>query len=332
MTHPILVALDLPSDLQQKIQSAAGPNPVTFQSCRTAQAYTELGERNCEVLLSRFALPDSGCFPRLKWVQTCGAGVDHLATHPLIHADVTFTTASGVHAACISELVFAFILHFQRNLPKIRSYASQRKWPAQNELFEFFDRPDLDQQSLMVIGLGSIGRRVARLGRTFGMRVLGIKRDPASAPELRYLSEKSVADAVFGIGEMPEIVPQADYLILCLPLTAETRGLINRHILDRMKRSAILINVGRGALIDEAALVESLRNGGIAGAGLDCFAAEPLPPEHPFYEMENVIVSPHVGGATRSYDARVVDIFAENIQRYLAGEPLLNRVDWGRGY
>ena len=165
-------------------------------------------------------------------------------------------------------------------------------------------------------GLGSIGGRVASLGKAFGMRVVGIKRNPEH-----------------GLEALREIVSEADYLVLCLPLTPQTRGLIGRDVLDRMKSSAILINVGRGAVVDEMALVEALLlRGGIAGAALDVFAQEPLPPDHPFYDMENVIVSPHVGGATRRYDALVVDVFVENLKRYLSGQPLLNAVDWSAGY
>jgi D-2-hydroxyacid dehydrogenase (NADP+) len=154
------------------------------------------------------------------------------------------------------------------------------------------------------------------------MWVLGIKRN----------LESSEADEVHGLEALKEIVAKADYLVLCLPLTPQTRGLIGRDVFDRMKTSAILINVGRGAVVDETALVEALRRGGIAGAALDAFAQEPLPADHPLYDMENVIVSPHVAGATRRYDSLVVDIFVENLRRYLAGQPLVNTVDWSAGY
>ena len=149
----------------------------------------------------------------------------------------------------------------------------------------------------------------SRLG---GMRVVGIRRNGPVA--------------------LQDVVSEADYLVLCLPLTPQTRGLIGRDVLDRMKSSAILINVGRGAVVDEMALVETLRRGGVAGAALDVFAQEPLPADHPLYEMENVIVSPHVAGATRRYDSLVVDVFVENLKRYLAEQPLLNTVDWSAGY
>jgi phosphoglycerate dehydrogenase-like enzyme len=195
---------------------------------------------------------------------------------------------------------------------KIHLYQRLRKWPAPAELFDFFERPELSGQTLVVAGSGAIGGRVAEVGKAFGMRVVGIRRSSPVA--------------------LQDVVSEADYLVLCLPLTPQTRGLIGRDVLDRMKSSAILINVGRGAVVDETALVESLRGGGIAGAALDVFAQEPLPADHPFYEMENVIVSPHVAGATPRYDSLVVDVFVENLKRYLAGQPLLNTVDWSAGY
>lgn len=332
MNHNILVGIDLAPDLQEKIRSAAGQNRVTCRLCRTADDYAAFADQDIEILLSRYGLPDPRTLPHLKWIQTCGAGVDHLISHPLARSGVSFTTASGIHAACMSEVVFAFILHFQRSLAKIQLYQRLRKWPAPGELFDFFERPELEGQSLMVVGLGAVGRRIARIGKAFGMRMQGIKRNPESTPDLRFLKEESEVDEVHGVDALKDIVSEADYLVLCLPLTPETRGLIGREILDRMKASAVLINVGRGGLVDEVALAESLRRGGIAGAALDVFAAEPLPPDHPFYQMENVIVSPHIAGATRRSDILVVDIFVENLGRYLAGQPLLNRVDWSAGY
>ena len=332
MAHNILVTIDLPLELQEKIHSAAGQNRVVYQLCRTAEDYGAFADQDFEILLSRYALPDRRVLPDLKWIQTFGAGVDHLTSHPLTRSGILFTTASGIHASCVSELVFAFILHFQRSLSKIQLYKSLRKWPAPAELFDFFEHPELDGQSLIVVGLGAIGRRVARLGKAFGMRVQAIKRFPESTPALRFGKNEYEVDEVHDLNALQEIVPQADYLVLCLPLTPDTRGLISREILDGMKSSAILINVGRGALVDEKALVESLRRGGLAGAALDVFALEPLSPDHPFYELENLIVSPHVGGATRRYDSLVVDVFVENLGRYLNGQPLLNQVDWTAGY
>jgi len=276
-----------------------------------------------EILLSRYALPDPATFPNLKWVQTCGAGVDHLQNQVLPRTDVTFTTASGVHADCISEMVFAFILHFQRNFAKIDFHRRARSWPDPRTIFEFFDRPELSVQMLVVVGFGAIGRRVARIGKAFGMRVLAIRRQPKA---------DEYADEVHSPESLPELAGMADYLVLSVPLTASTRGLIGRDILARMKPSAVLINIARGALVDEPALVEALRQHRIGGAGLDVFQQEPLPAGHPFYEMENVVMSPHISGATPRYDALVVRVFAENLSRYFHAQPLLNVVDWKAGY
>jgi phosphoglycerate dehydrogenase-like enzyme len=323
MNRKIFVGLDLPETLRQEIREASGGKYVRFQLCRTEEDYRACADGDVEILLSRYRLPNSECFPNLKWVQTCGAGVDHVTCQALARTDVMFTTASGIHAECISEMVFAFILHFQRNFAKIDSYRRCRRWPEPAAIFEFFDRPELSQQTLVVVGFGAIGRRVAHIGKAFGMRVLAIQRRPEPDEN---------ADEVHSPDSLAELAAIADYLVLSVPLTPATRGLIGRQVLDRMKSSSVLINVARGALVDEPALIDALQRHRIGGAGLDVFQQEPLSADHPFYEMENVVMSPHVSGATPRYDALVVRLFADNLRRYVNGQPLRNVVDWSAGY
>jgi phosphoglycerate dehydrogenase-like enzyme len=193
--------------------------------------------------------------------------------------------------------------------------------------------------TLGVIGYGSIGREVARIARSaFGMTVLACKRDPAARTDPGYAlpgtgdPEGTLPEAWFGPPELPRMLRRSDVVVLCAPLTAETHGLIDRAAIEAMKPTAFFVNVGRGASVDEAALAAVLRARRIAGAAIDVFAEEPPAAGHPFYELDNVIVSPHVSGFLPSYDDRCCDLFAENLRRYLGGAPLLNLVDRARGY
>ena len=209
---------------------------MTYQHCRKVEDYAVFLDRDFEILFARHALPSPGLLQHVKWIKTCGTGVDHLISHPLTKSGIVFTAVRGIHAACVSELVFAFLLYFQRSLTKIKRYQRLRKWPLPIDLFHFFEHPVLEWQTLIVAGLGAIGRRVARLGRAFGMRVLGIKRLPEETQALRFQRGDEV-DEVYGPDALKENVARANYLVLCLPLTPETYGLISREILGRMKTS-----------------------------------------------------------------------------------------------
>ncbi len=330
----IFAAIDLPTPVLDKIREAAAGHSVVCHACRTREDLAAHLDPETEVLLARFALPTPEMAPRLKWVQTFGAGVDHLRSQPWVQTKVLFTTASGIHATGIAELVFALLLFYQRNLDKAQRYRAERKWPNANELFQFFDRPKLPGQVLGVIGFGAIGHEVARLGAAFGMRILAVKRHPDQPPQLRYSGGEggTQPDSIHGMQELSEVVSKSDYVVIALPLTRETHHCIDRDVLGAMKPAAVLINVGRGAVIDEEALVETLKAGRIAAAALDVYEKEPLPADHVLYTMENVFIAPHVGGAIRNYESDVVDVFVTNLGRYLAGEPLLNQVNWELEY
>jgi D-2-hydroxyacid dehydrogenase (NADP+) len=184
----------------------------------------------------------------------------------------------------------------------------------------------LRDQTAGIIGLGMIGREIARLCKAFDMKVIGICR--SGGPE-RVFPE---ADRVYYREELPELLSASDFVVLAVPLTNETRGMIGEKELRGMKPGAYLINVARGAIVDERALVRALEEGWIAGAGLDVFVKEPLPPESRFYELPNVIFSPHISGDMSDYEWRATDVFCENLRRYLAGEPFLHEVDKEKGY
>lgn len=252
--------------------------------------------------------------PRLRWVQSMGAGVDDLAQAPELPADVVLTRIVDQFGGYIAEYVFAELLARERRLGHARRLQAQRRW-------EHFTVGTLAGKTMGVAGLGSIGVEVVQRARAFRMRVHGLSRSGSRSP---------LVDRHFTPNEWPEFVRGLDVLVLTLPLTPETERAVNERVLAAMKPFAILVNVGRGRLVDEGALVAALRAGRIGGAVLDVFEREPLDGESPLWGMPNVVVTPHVSGP--STVAGVGQFFLENLQRYLRGEALIGTVDRARGY
>lgn len=278
--------------------------------------------------------------PALRWVQLHMAGVNALADHPL-YTDTTLplTTTSGVHAATIAEYAVTMLLALAHRVPRMVEWQGRGGWPPDEQRWPLFVPSEVRGATFGIIGYGSIGRELARIATSaFGMKVLALKRDPSRRADEGYClpgtgdPEGRLPAEWLGPAQLDSLLAHADVVVLCAPLIAETRGLIGEAALRRMKPSAYFINVGRGASVDEPALARALRERWIAGAALDVFAQEPPPAGHPFYGLDNVILSPHVSGFLPSYDEKCSVLFAENLRRYLAGEPMLNLIDRGRGY
>lgn len=263
----------------------------------------------------------------LKWIHHGGAGVDPLLFPELVQSSVVLTNSRGVFDRAMAEYVLALVLALAKDLPRTLDLQRRREWRHR-------ETERLDGRTVLVVGAGSIGREIGRYARAAGMRVLGVARRARTAVggKTGGGSPDAAFERVVGIDELHAVLPEADYVVLILPLTSETRGLFGAEALARMKRTARLINVGRGAVADEAALVEALRSGRIAGAALDVFADEPLPADHPFWDLPGVIVSPHMSGDFIGWREAVPALFVENFRRWLAGSPLLNVVDKERGY
>jgi phosphoglycerate dehydrogenase-like enzyme len=275
--------------------------------------------------------------PRLKWLQAHSAGVDYLADTPLWQNDeIIVTSLNGIHAVPMAEHALAMMLAFRWKLPAMLAYQRQGTW-VENR-WEAFAGPELRGQTIGIVGYGAVGREVARQAGALGMRVLAVNSTGQRQPARGY-SEPGVGDPEAALPEriypsrrLLEMLPLCDYVVVLAPLTPQTHYLIGAGALVAMKTSAILINLARGPLVDETALIESLREGEIAGAALDVFEQEPLPVDSPLWRMPNVIVSPHVSGFTYLYDERASRLFAENLDRYIRHQPLLNLVDKERGY
>jgi phosphoglycerate dehydrogenase-like enzyme len=279
--------------------------------------------RETEVLLSNPIVPDDivGRAPALKWLQLTSAGVDRLLNAPVVRSHVTVTTASGIHAVPISEYVIGAMLAFAKGLPRAFRAQQERVWRP-------YWPEELEEKTVGVLGMGAIGARVIELSKALAMRVLALRRSAAGRVEC----DGSGADELLGPEELPYLLAESDYVVIALPLTDETRSLIGETELRAMKANAVIVNIGRGPIIDEAALVRALKEGWIGGAGLDVFQQEPLSPESELWGLENVIITPHISGGTPRYMERAVGLFCDNLRRYLAGEPLRNVVDPERGY
>jgi D-2-hydroxyacid dehydrogenase (NADP+) len=263
---------------------------------------------------------------RLRWFSSVAAGLDEIVTPALLGRGVMVTNASGVHGPNIAEHVLAMMLMFTRGLPALFRAQLARRW--ERNLTWRSDGPgELTGKTLLIVGLGRIGEAIAVRARPFGVRVLAVKRDRSARHD-----DGVAVDELLGIDALDDALGRADHVCLTVPLTRETHHLIDARRLARMRGGAFLYNVSRGAVIDEAALVKALRAGKLAGAGLDVFEAEPLPETSPLWELDNVILTPHVSGVTPLYYERTAALFADNLERYLAGRPLDNRFDPARGY
>ncbi|MCG8606434.1 D-2-hydroxyacid dehydrogenase [bacterium] len=292
---------------------------IRFVQAKTADELTSVvGEVDVLVIsgLWRDGLLDLA--PKLKFVQSISAGYDQYPLDRLRRRGIRLASARGVNRNAVSEHVLATMLAFARHLHVGRDNQRRGHWRGM--------LPDLTQReqelcgaTLLIIGLGHIGSRIARLAKAFEMRVLATKRDLSNveAP----VDEVRTPDVLHGL------LPEADFVVLTCPLTEQTKKIIDRTSLSRMKESAFLINAARGQCVDEEALLEALRNQTIAGAGLDCFWEEPLSPDSPFWHLDNVLLTPHTAGETRRYEDNVLDILMENLKRLWRGETkLLNQI------
>jgi D-2-hydroxyacid dehydrogenase (NADP+) len=263
---------------------------------------------------------------QLRWLSSVAAGLDEIATPALLARGVAVTSASGVHGPNIAEHLLAMILMFTRGMPKLFRAQLARRW--ERDLKSRSDGPgELTGKTLLIVGLGRIGEALAVRARPFGVHVVAVKHDPGS----RHDAGVGV-DELLPVGALDEVLGRADHVCLTVPLTPATHHLMDARRLGRMRPGAFLYNVSRGAVLDQAALVEALRAGKLAGAGLDVFEEEPLPAASPLWDLENVILTPHVAGVTPLYYQRTAALFADNLERFLSGRPLANRFERERGY
>ena len=254
--------------------------------------------------------------PYLKWVQSPSAGVGQwIKLTGFSDLDIPLTTASGIHATPLAEFSMMAMLWFVKDAPRMITGKERRHW-------ERYAGTTLKGKTVAIISLGSIGQDVAKLAKSFGMRVIGTKRNTEGVNPASLGAER-----LYPWTDLKPMLSQADFVVLCVPHTSETTGLIGEEELSAMKPSAVLINIARGAIVDEAALISALNSGQLSGAALDVQAKEPLPPDSPLWGLPQVLLSPHSGSNVDNENVELVKLFCENLSRYLGGLPLRNLFD-----
>jgi phosphoglycerate dehydrogenase-like enzyme len=247
----------------------------------------------------------------LRWVQALSAGYDFFDLDALAGRDIALTTVSGIHAEPIGQQVLGYLLFFERGFDQAVAQQADREWAR-------YLGGELGDRTVGIVGVGAIGSQIAEYSQTFDARVIGTKRDTSEVPD--------GVDDLYGADDLDAVLPESDYLVIACPLTEETRGLIDADALATLPDDAHLVNVGRGEIVDQDALVAALEADDLGGAGLDVFAEEPLPEDSPLWDREDVLVTPHMAGSTPHYWDRAADLFLENLDRYRADEPLRNRI------
>ncbi len=331
---PILAARYRSRDLDRIREAAPGARLITL----SVEGLADAPLQDVEVLLRGWLSADAfdrllARAPRLRWVHSASAGVERALTPAARERGIVITNARGVFSRPIAEYVLMMILAVSRRLPQLLELQRERTWQP-------LEGAELRDVTVGIVGLGSIGREVAGLASAFGCRVIATRRraaagaagpvelggDGAAGPG------EPTLDRVMGPDGLPELLGESDFVVLAAPLTPETEGIIGAQALADMKPGSWLINVARGRLVDERALLRALHEGPMGGAVLDTFVDEPLPPGSPFYDLPNVIVTPHTSWSSGRVLDRSVELFCDNLRRYAAGEPLLNVVNPNAGY
>lgn len=335
----MLITAQLEAHWPERLQHLSPDLRIERWSTSSGRAVPVDAWREVEILYTSFAtpLPSPEQAPRLRWVQLYSAGPDPILNHPLFQAPVIFTTASGVHAVNIAEHVFTVILAWFHRFPRIHEWQQLGQWPSHLERSSLFVAEELRGKTIGIVGYGSIGRQIARLADAFGMCILAMQRntdhrdygfvfpgigDPEGTLPSRYYTPD----------QLHSMLHESDAVVIAVPLTPKTRYLFDESAFQAMKSTTFLVNIARGEVCNEAALVRALEEKQIAGAALDVFHQEPLPPNSPLWHLPNVFISPHIAGLTPHYNEQAAMIFEENLRRYLVGEPLYNVVDKMQGY
>jgi phosphoglycerate dehydrogenase-like enzyme len=316
----VYVSLDLAdqclrrlAELPPDVRAVIGHQPEQFAS---AAAHAEVvlhcsgGRPLLEALWPRL--------PRVRWVHSRSAGIDHILFPALVASPVILTNARGVFSRALAEFVTGAVLFFAKDFRRLLRSQAAGRW-------EPYEPLPVAGRTLGIVGYGDIGRAVAGHARGLGMTVVALRRRPGAGPD-------GVADEVVGPGALHQLMGRSEYVVVAAPLTPDTRGLVGRAALAAMKREGVLINVGRGPVIDEAALVDALEQGRLRGAALDVYEKEPLPAGHPLYRFDNVLLSPHCADNTAGWREEAMGVFLENLERFRRAQPLRNHVDKTLGY
>ncbi|MEI6444215.1 MAG: D-2-hydroxyacid dehydrogenase [Nostocales cyanobacterium ELA583] len=255
--------------------------------------------------------------PSLRWHHAPNAGVNHILTPKYLERDLILTNGSGVHGIPIAEFVIAYLLAYSKRLPSLYKLQNEHDWQRGLPIQELFEK------TLLIIGAGGIGQEIAVRAKAFGMRIFGSSRNARPLPNF---------DKVVGANEWKQLLPESEFVVIATPLTPETKGMIDVDTLRLFRPDSYLINIARGAIVDESALTKALQAGWIAGAALDTVFTEPLPTESPVWTLPNIFITPHCSGNSPRVKERTLALFLDNFNRYNQGKPLRNVVDKTAGY
>lgn len=333
----VLITIPLADDLLARLQRLSPLLKVTHIPARKVEEIPVEVWNRTEILYTAWLMPDPELVPNLRWIQSHLAGVDYALSSPILaQENVRFTTLSGAAASQVAEFALTMMLALGHRVPALLEAQSGAEWPEYR--YKRFNPVEIRGATVGLVGYGSIARQLARLLHPMGASILAIKRDVLHPADDGFIYEDEgdphgdYFTRLYPVQALHSVLKKCDYVVLTLPLTNETRGLFGEKALAAMKPGSFLIQVGRGGVIDEDALLKSLQDGHLGGAALDVFQHEPLPAEHPFWRLPNMIISPHIAWLSPHYNERAMALFSENLHRYLAGSPLLNQYKPERGY
>ncbi len=333
----VLVTVPFPEKLLNILSAVSSRLNVIVRKARSADDIPADMWQQTDILYSTGILPTPEQVPNLKWIQFHFAGIDRVIDEPILQqGGVIVTTLSGAHAPQMGEYVLMMMLALGHKLPGLLTLKGKPDWPR--DRFERFLPVELRGSTVGIIGYGSIGREVSRLLQPFGVTVLTTKRNAMQVKDSGY-TQAGLGDPggdfprrIYPFQALKSMIAECDFVVVAVPLTSDTQSLIGAEELAAMKPTAFLVDVSRGSVIDHIALIRALKDKKIAGAALDVFPEEPLPQNSPLWKLPNVILSPHISGVTPYYDQRAVALFAQNLQRFISGEPLFNQFEIERGY
>ena len=318
----VILGLTMPSISDSEVETirvAAGPNGIVTVASSIGEAM-ELAQES-EVILGHVPLPLMQQAPKLKWVHSASSGVDIYAYPEFRDSEIVLTGEKGLVGGHLADHGFALLLAMTRNLQRAIKFGPEG-WNNRPQLRA--EEIELDGLTLGILGFGGTGQAMAKRGTAFGMNCLAVDNNQIDG-------NHDVAE-VWGLDSIPELLSLSDVVAICLPLTSETQGFFNDEVFQQMRKGSFLINVTRGEIVDDQALQRALDSGHIRGAGLDVHTVEPMPTDHPFWNYENVVMTPHTAGASQLRSGRNINRFIENIGRWQAGEPLLGVYDKQAGY
>lgn len=333
---PVLITVDLPDALLEKLKAVSPQLAIHMAPVAEAEELADQQLADIEVLYTRRALPNPERVPNLRWIQFHWAGIDPFVDHSLLRSEIKVTSLSGAAVPQMAEFALTMMLSIGRHLPAMMQDKREKRWAE--DRFTRFRPLELRGSTVGIVGYGSIGREIARLCHSFGAQILVTKRDLKQLEQSGYMPEglgdpqAEIPLRIYPPQALASMASECDFLVLTVPLTPNTRGLVNAKVFGTMKPTAYLVDLSRGGVVDHGALVEALKENRIAGAALDVFPVEPIPETSPLWELPKVMLSPHVAGTSGHYLERAAELFAENLRRYVANEPLLNLFDPQLGY